>query len=54
MGRLAEALGKPSKSLQRMLGPQDNPTAESIFGIIEALPAAEQVRLQGGDGQYQA
>ncbi len=35
--RLAERLDKPSKSLQRMLGPRGNPTAESLFGIIKAL-----------------
>lgn len=44
--RLAKALKKPSKSLQRMLGPRGNPTAESIFGIIKVLQGAEQVQLQ--------
>ncbi len=44
--RLAKVLKKPSKSLQRMLGPRGNPTAESIFGIIKALQGAEQVQLQ--------
>jgi hypothetical protein len=48
MGRLAEALGKPSKSLQRMLGPRGNPTGESIFDISKPLQAAEQVRSQSG------
>ncbi len=44
--RLAKTLKKPSKSLQRMLGPRGNPTAESIFGIIKVLQGAEQVQLQ--------
>lgn len=44
--RLAKALKKPSKSLQRMLGPQGNPTADSIFGIIKVLQGAERVQLQ--------
>ena len=43
---LAEALDKPAKSLQRMLGPRGNPTAGSLFGIIKALQDAEHVRLQ--------
>jgi len=43
--RLAERLNKPSKSLQRMLGPRGNPTAESLFGIIKALQASERIRL---------
>ncbi len=44
--RLAEAVDKPAKSLQRMLGPRGNPTAESLFGIIKALQDAERLRLQ--------
>lgn len=43
--RLAERLDKPSKSLQRMLGPRGNPTAESLFGIIKVLQASERIRL---------
>ncbi|HEX9812287.1 MAG TPA: transcriptional regulator [Burkholderiales bacterium] len=43
---LARALRKPSKSLQRMLGPAGNPTAESIFGIIKVLQESERLRLQ--------
>jgi DNA-binding phage protein len=42
---LAEATGKPSKSLQRMLGPRGNPTAESLFTIIKALQDAEDITL---------
>jgi DNA-binding phage protein len=43
---LAKQLRKPTKSLQRMLGPSGNPTAESIFGIIKELQAFEHVQLQ--------
>ena len=42
---LAKKSGLPSKSLQRMLGPSGNPTAESLFRIIKALQAAERIRL---------
>jgi DNA-binding phage protein len=42
---LAKATSKPSKSLQRMLGPRGNPTAESLFAIIKALQDAEHIRL---------
>jgi DNA-binding phage protein len=42
---LADAVGKPSKSLQRMLGPRGNPTADSLLGIIRALQDVERVRL---------
>ncbi len=42
---LAKVTGKPSKSLQRMLGPRGNPTAESLFAIIKALQDAEHIRL---------
>ena len=44
--RLAKALKRPSNSLQRMLGPRGNPTAESIFSIIKVLQGTEQVQLQ--------
>ena len=43
---LAQASGKPSKSLQRMLGARGNPTAESLFGIIKVLQDVEHVHLQ--------
>jgi DNA-binding phage protein len=43
---LAKQTGKPGKSLQRMLGPRGNPTAESLFSIIKALQDAEHVHLQ--------
>ena len=42
---LAKETGKPSKSLQRMLRPRGNPTAESLFGIIKVLQAAEHIQL---------
>lgn len=42
---LAKATGKPGKSLQRMLGPRGNPTAESLFAILKALQDYEQIQL---------
>ncbi|MEO7557447.1 MAG: transcriptional regulator [Gammaproteobacteria bacterium] len=44
--RLADQLDKPSKSLQRMLGPRGNPTAENIFALIKALQQTERVQLR--------
>ncbi len=44
--RLARMLKKSGKSLHRMLGPQGNPTAENLFGIIKALQAHERVQRQ--------
>ena len=43
---LATALGKPNKSLQRMLGPKGNPTAENIFTILRALQDHEALHLK--------
>jgi DNA-binding phage protein len=43
---LAKQLRKPSKSLQRMLGPAGNPTAESLFAIIKQLQDFEHVHLE--------
>ena len=43
---LAKETGKPSKSLQRMLGARGNPTAESLFGVIKVLQKVEHVQLQ--------
>jgi DNA-binding phage protein len=43
---LAKELGKPSKSLQRMLGPKGNPTADSLFGIIKVLQEFENLHLE--------
>lgn len=42
---LARQTGKPSKSLQRMLGPRGNPTAESLFRIIKVLQETEHIQL---------
>lgn len=44
-GRLEAATGIPAKSLQRMLGPRGNPTAENLFTIISALRETEQVKF---------
>jgi len=43
--QLAEQTGLPNKSLQRMLGPHGNPTAESLFAIIKAVQQAEHITL---------
>ena len=42
---LAKATRRPTKSLQRMLGPRGNPTAESLFAIIKVLQGSERIRL---------
>jgi DNA-binding phage protein len=42
---LAKATHMPSKSLQRMLGPRGNPTAESLFTILKVLQGSERIRL---------
>ena len=42
---LAKATGIPSKSLQRMLGPRGNPTAASLFTIINALTESGRIKL---------
>lgn len=42
---LAKATRIPTKSLQRMLGPRGNPTAESLFAIIKVLQESECIRL---------
>lgn len=43
---LAARTGRPSKSLQRMLGPRGNPTAANVFAILAVLQAKEHVRLE--------
>jgi DNA-binding phage protein len=43
--QLARKPKKSSKSLHRMLGPQGNPTAENLFGMIKMLQAHERVHL---------
>jgi hypothetical protein len=42
---LAKATRIPTKSLQRMLGPRGNLTAESLFSIITALQESEHIKL---------
>jgi DNA-binding phage protein len=43
---LAKATRIPTKSLQRMLGPRGNPTAESLFAIIKALQKSDNIKLK--------
>jgi DNA-binding phage protein len=42
---LAKATRIPAKSLQRMLGPRGNPTAESLFTVIKVLQEKERITL---------
>ena len=42
---LAKATRLPTKSLQRILGPRGNPTAESLFAIFKVLQKSERIRL---------
>jgi DNA-binding phage protein len=42
---LATEIGKPSKSLHRMLAPRGNPSTENFFEIIRALQKKTHVRL---------
>ena len=42
---LAKATRLPTKSLQRMLGPSGNPTAESLFAIFKVLQKSERIRF---------
>ncbi len=44
--RLGKVLGKPPKSLMRMFGPDGNPTAENLLGVIGALQAETGVHLK--------
>ena len=43
--RLALVVGKPSKSLHRMLGARGNPSSENFFEIVQALQRHLRVRL---------
>ena len=43
---LAAALGKPSKSLHRMLGPGGNPSTENFFAILRVVQQKVGVRLK--------
>ncbi|MBA3972743.1 MAG: transcriptional regulator [Candidatus Solibacter sp.] len=43
--QLAAALGKPSKSLHRMLGPKGNPNTANFFAILLVLQKTTGVKL---------
>lgn len=43
---LADELGKSSKSLQRMLGPSGNPTAENLLTLLKVLQEHESVQIK--------
>ncbi|WP_422126406.1 DNA-binding protein [Thioalkalivibrio sulfidiphilus] len=43
---LGKELGRSSKSLQRMLGPAGNPTAENLFAILRVLQEQEGRQLK--------
>jgi DNA-binding phage protein len=43
--RLAKETGTPPKSLMRMLGPNGNPRASNLLGMISALQEASGVHL---------
>lgn len=42
---LADETEIPVKSLQRMLGPRGNPTAENLLKIINVLQKSEHIKL---------
>ncbi|MBR1273156.1 transcriptional regulator [Bradyrhizobium sp. AUGA SZCCT0283] len=44
--RLGEVLKRSPKSLMRMFGPDGNPTAENLLGVIGALQEATGVHLK--------
>jgi DNA-binding phage protein len=44
--RLAKETGTPSKSLMRMLGPNGNPRASNLLGVISALQEASGLHLE--------
>ena len=44
--RLAKAMDKDSKSIQRMLGPKGNPTAENIFSMVKVLQDIDRISLR--------
>jgi DNA-binding phage protein len=43
---LARAIGRPPKSLMRMLGPTGNPQAKNLFEIVGFLQEQEGVRFK--------
>ena len=44
---LADGIGKPSKSLHRMLSPAGNPTMENLSAILDALGRELKLRISG-------
>ena len=42
---LAAELGKPGKSLHRMLGPRGNPSTANFFAILQVLQKTNGVKL---------
>lgn len=44
--RLSKVLRRPEKSLMRMFGPDGNPTAENLLGVISALQTETGVHLE--------
>ena len=44
--KLSATTGRPQKSLMRMFGPNGNPTAENLFGVIAVLQAETGVQLK--------
>jgi len=44
--KLAEATGTPPKSLIRMFGPQGNPQARNLFGVIGYLQRHAGIELR--------
>ena len=45
-GALAEATATPPESLMHMFGPDGNPTAANLFGVISALQEKTGVHLE--------
>ncbi len=43
---LAQKLDKNSKSLQRMLSPNGNPTSKSLFSMLHVLQDRENIQLR--------
>jgi DNA-binding phage protein len=43
--KLSAAVGTPSPSLMRMLGPKGNPTANNLFAVIRKVQEASGVHL---------
>lgn len=44
--QLSAEVGRPVKSLQRMLGPSGNPTAENLVAILKVLQEYESVQIR--------